>query len=755
MGELPADILDRGSDGSETEPAGQSEAAGPIAIDNSDNSDHDVDVENIDESGSLLGSDDYDDKGSVRKAAAKATATANQRETRSEDGGPRPNGENVAALQTTDLVRKRDSEVLSSDSHLLATILNDLKEITAPRYNSSLNFEPGCSSDTRKGRFRDQCEVRQPQSYQSDWLAETTHPTPDLAEERHSNNSRNQTQGFDLQTFHTSIPPLPPLEQQKECRIRGEGKDLPPLLKQASPVRSYNRNTPPPLKHKDAGSPHLLPISSARLRSPPGSVEANPAGVNSDIDLSSNPTVYPIESRSGAELPNQAIPSISTMKRDFTSSLVLREELASSSHVSVNNTHSSCHLAPTDSPSVAPTKTGTIGIHSTSHKPPTDSHSFTVSASGSTSAECLPQLDLNSFHLSKLRSSLDNAKDISSGPRSSHTDSHSVDFFPPIDFHSSKTSWLKDKSAHTVANSRGCRNRTLNQNFCPETPVDLHPSTRVSAESRLTSSDVFPIFINCNNSSTSVFVCPIDSRTETPSSHSDSHPSGKRENLSETLSPSRVSSVPTTGANSRTVSADVHPRSPKSTLDLHSPNAESAGLTDNKSSSLVIPEERPPHDQLPPVDLHQLLPANELSSSFVDEHLNHRASSFSSTLQTLQRKCSSQSKPTVESHRKLLHPGDSDSTAYNHFDSSSKPQIPMDTGSKHTLPVDSGHESQSPVDSHSKNSCRDAELPAGNHITSTSRWNSDSSNDSQSESQSPFDECSASSVWNTHTHSAT
>lgn len=47
--------------------------------------------------------------------------------------------------------------------------------------------------------------------------------------------------------------------------------DLPPLLKQVSPIRSYGRNTPPPLRRSDAPSPRLARPANHKPSSPPGS----------------------------------------------------------------------------------------------------------------------------------------------------------------------------------------------------------------------------------------------------------------------------------------------------------------------------------------------------------------------------------------------------------------------------------------------------------------------------------------------------
>ncbi|XP_035811664.2 E3 ubiquitin-protein ligase Topors-like isoform X2 [Amphiprion ocellaris] len=204
IGELPVDILDRGSDCS------VSESKGPIAIDNSDG---DVDVENVEEGG------------------APAVNTHDDQ----------PIGEKASP----------------SDRHLLATILDDLNGISAPKPNRPLNSEAG-------------------------WSAE------------------EQSQGI-------SIPSPPPLKHPKECRVQEETRDVPPLLRQAGPVQSYNRNTPPPLKHKDAGSPRRSP---ADLHHDP---------VVPPVLAGSNP----IDSRLAAEPPSdeQTIPPISTLRRHLTSVL--------------------------------------------------------------------------------------------------------------------------------------------------------------------------------------------------------------------------------------------------------------------------------------------------------------------------------------------------------------------------------------------------------------------------------------------------
>ncbi|XP_039996611.1 uncharacterized protein LOC120797221 isoform X2 [Xiphias gladius] len=738
IGELPVDILDRGSDGSETEPAGQSEAAGPIAIDNSDNSDHDVDVENVEEIGSLLGCD----HGPIRKADTKATPANNPREATSVDGGSQQTGGNDSAPRMTDF-RKRNFEVSTSDSFLLTSIPNDLKGIAAPGCDLSLNFERSCSPDTRRKRFRDPCEASWAHSYRGGWLAETRHPSCDLPEEPQSNDVRDRNLDLDLPTCHTSNPLPPPIQQLKECRVREGGVDIPPRLKQASPVRSYNRNTPPPLKHKDVGSPHLSPISPVDLHALHASVDFDPVGVNTPVDLNSNPTVSHVDSRLVPELPrhNQAIPPISTLKKHFTSALALRGELPPTGSNPAVDMHSSCLLAPVDSHAAAPSgvRAFNTSIHSTSHKPPVETHSSSGSGKSSTSADCLPDLDfLNSFHSSKLHSSRDSTKAMPScGLRSSPINLHPVNSLSPIDFHSAKTGWSKEKPANTDSTSRGCRNTTLIPNSCRVVPVDLHLSSGVSAGSGVFSG------VNSNDTSPAVLVSSLDSRTQNPSPPTDSHSSNKRENLSQRLG---ISSLPTTAPSGRLSPIDLDPRSPKSTVDLHSSGVASEGLTDSKESSTVNRQDISALGHPPPVNLHctsPLPPANLHSSYFsttaIDGHFNHTALP-SSTFNTSHRKCSSRSQATVESRSKHR----------NHVGPSSDPQFPNDNRSAHGLPVDA----------HSKSSRRDCQLHADNHITSSpqsveNQWNSDSFIEAHSDSQSAVDEHSASSVWTTHTHPAT
>ncbi|XP_075941089.1 uncharacterized protein LOC142943448 [Anarhichas minor] len=621
IGELPVDILDRGSEGSEA-------AAGPIAVDNSDDS---VDVENVEESGLLLGSEDEDDEGPM------GATSDNQR------------GSNT--------VCKRHLALSSSDSCLLASILDDLRGIGPPaKGKPPVNFDD---------------DVAEAHSNRGIWLAEAR-PLPDVVD---------QNRGFELPACRSSIrPPPPPLERLKEV------KDVPPLLKQASPVRSYNRNTPPPLKHKDAGSPHLSPVSPVNLLSPRAAYD--PLSVNSHVDLNSNP----VDSRAEDD------PPVSTLKRHLA-----------------NDVQSSCHLAPVDPHSTAPSEAEAVGIDSTSHKPPADTRcSFSGSENRFTSADRFLHLLLNS------------------SSKSHSVDLHPVNSLPAIDFHSAKTGWSNEKPAHTASTSRGCREKTDWTDSCLVAPVDHHPSSGVSAEGSRAAGAVFS-GVDRYDTSPPAFVSSLDFRNRNhPSSPIDSHSFSKREGLLRFSG----SSVPT--AAPRLSPIDVHP-SPKSTVDLHSSSAAPEGLTD-KASSLVNYVERSPYTRLPPIDLHSTSPVPSASlhssssiSTTIDNHLNHTALSSA----------------TVDSHSKL-HLTDSRLKPRNHFDPRSDPQFPIDDRSKHRFPV----EPRPPVDSHPNNSQRD------NHTTSSpeseeNQWNSSSSVDQRSDSRSPVDQRSADSVWNTHTHSAT
>ncbi|KAG7215172.1 hypothetical protein INR49_006918 [Caranx melampygus] len=640
IGELPVDILDRGSDGSETEPAGQS---GPIAIDNSDNSD-DVDVENIEESDSLLAwSDDKgrssSSQGPTREGDRKTITDNNPRDV---DAQRRGNGDSAPGP--------------TSDSCLLATILNDLKDITVPKCDPPLNFEARYSPDTRRKRLQDPCEANRACSNQSAWLAEMRNPVADWPAEQHSDDVRGQNQRLD---YHTSTLSPPSLQQPRERQVRRDGVDIPPLLKKASPVRSHNRNTPPPLKHKDAGSPHLSP---AGLRSPHASVDVDPVGVNNPLDLNPNPATSHVDSHVSPEMPkdHQAIPPISTLKKPFISALA--------SSTSSSNKASSCHLAPIDShlPDPSQARDLTTEIHSTT-----------------------------------------------------------------------ETGWSKEKQLGL----------TLPLEVAP---VDLHLSSSVSAGSTPAGSGVFS-GVHSNNTSPAVLASSFGSRTQYPSSPIDSRSSSKGEYLSQRPT---FNSVPTTAPSDRSSPTDLHPQSHKSTLDPHSSSAASEGPND-ADVSIVNHKDRSPHGHQPTINLHCTSPSppahlhsSRIVTTVIDGLSNHAALPPPPTLHTPHRKCSSRAEPAVDR---------SDSKHHNHFNAGSNPRFPVDTNSTHNSPTDSQCESKPPVNAHSKSSRRDFQLHTDNHMTpfpesNENQWNSA---DAHSDSQSPIDERSTSSVLATHTHSAT
>ncbi|XP_053272650.1 E3 ubiquitin-protein ligase Topors [Pleuronectes platessa] len=367
IGDLPVDILDRGSDGSEAEPAG------PIRVDIS--SDHDVDVENVEEGVSL--------------SACR----------------PQPTGDNRFIPITTDH-RKRRSDLSTSDTRLLAAILDDLEGIAAPTCDLSVTFEPGRSPDSRTKRFQDLHEAR------------SKPRVPDVTE---------------LPPGRKSPPPLPPL-QQMDFRVGEDGGHVPPLLRQASPVRAHNRNTPPPLKHKDAGSPHPSP--------------ADRLSPHSSADRRSNPAA-------DARLAPEAIAPSSALKKHFKSSLASRGVVAPDPPVSgwskekLPHNHSTSGGDPTFRPAssrVAPadstvSSSGVAGDFPAAAERLTDR--FSVVSRGDTS----PPVDLHSMnpspatdgHFNHAASPTSPRKCLSEPPVESlskhSTDLNHQNHFDPVDAH--------------------------------------------------------------------------------------------------------------------------------------------------------------------------------------------------------------------------------------------------------------------------------------------------------------------------------
>ncbi|XP_041635038.1 E3 ubiquitin-protein ligase Topors-like isoform X2 [Cheilinus undulatus] len=609
FGELPADILDQGSDGAETEPAGQPMAADPIAIDNSDSSDGEVDVENVEESESALGLDEEVPK---REAETRTAISESQ-------NAPKP----------SDSFQKRDPEDLPADSRLLATILNDLKGI------SSSNFEPNNSLDTRKKRLRDQSEQN----------------NLDFSKERPFNAFKDQNWVSGLPTCSSSIPSLPPQEQHKEIQVREEVTDMPPLLKQASPVRSHNRNTPPPLKHKDAGSPHLFPI-------PPFDVHS------ASLDrIGVDPRVLPappVDSHSGSEqhLDNRTIPPISTLKRHFTSSLALLDSPSTSSSSAVDS-QSSCRLASVDFHLAAPSKVGalSVDVHSTSHKHPIDS----CSSLGSQNSENLvPHQDFMSVYSSKSCSSRNSTKE------APPVDLHHENSLSPVDFNSAKSGWSKEKPAYSGSTSRGSRNEAQSSNSCQVTPANLHLSCRASTEGSSAGRDDF----SGADPNDTPHPVSVSSQTQSPPSPVNSHFSCKEENLSERFSPAPTvdfhrSAVPSLNERSSSFVSDLlgghlnhtplpsmnfqsqHRKNsslPRQVIDSHSDSKPfnhfdptlDLKINASRSKQQLSVDPQPPTDAC---SKKSLLPSEDRAVLSVDNHCNSNASADA---------CSDSQSPTDE-----------------------------------------------------------------------------------------------------------
>ncbi|KAM4714621.1 uncharacterized protein toporsb [Anableps anableps] len=247
VGELPADILDRGSDGSEA--VGPSRAA--RQSDNSDNSY--VDIENVEDTVSLL-------------------ETSDDQQTAADTKGREP------AADGCKPGRREDPEVSPSDRYLLEAILDDLNQIAPPRRDLSQNT--GLPLGNRK---------RAPQ--------EIGQEAGRRLEER-TGSGPAATISCQQKQECNSVPSPPPLE-------RLEGREVPPLLRRASPVGSYHRNTPPPLKHKDAGSPQRC-AAVPRDVWPRCSFDSDPTGGNSPVLRGLN---------------KDAIPPITTLKNHLNNVL--------------------------------------------------------------------------------------------------------------------------------------------------------------------------------------------------------------------------------------------------------------------------------------------------------------------------------------------------------------------------------------------------------------------------------------------------
>uniref|UniRef100_A0A668RXJ2 E3 ubiquitin-protein ligase Topors n=1 Tax=Oreochromis aureus TaxID=47969 RepID=A0A668RXJ2_OREAU len=509
IGELPVDILDRAYDGSDTEPVGRSKAARLIAIDNSD---HEVDVENL----------DVDVEGPIKATDLKTPDADSHRNMGTVSVGSRPMGEQDAARVMTDLLHKRRTEASTSDSHLLASILSDLDRIAAPKREAALDIDASCSSDSKKRRDRDLCGVSQAHQQQDSWKSTFPEEPP--------------VQNQDA----TSINSPSPLKQWKE------GRDAPPLLRQASPVQSYNRNTPPPLKHKDAGSPRRSPIFNKDLHSDHTSAEPILHSLN------------PIDSHLPVKLPDdsESIPPISTLKRHLTSTLALSSEPANTSSVSA---------------ALSKVRALTTDFDHSGHKPPV------APSSSSFVSESTPVASrYYSLNSSALHSTRESTMGISSNL--SPVDLNPVNSLSDIDFHSA-AGWSKEKPAPAHSTSAGCRNKT--HNFWAS-PVDFHRFSS-AAGGPLAGSGMYS---GVSSHDTSLPVSVSDSRTQ-----NDISPPNSPFSSNLTLIGSTTAAPPST--------VNLHP------VDFHSSSPASGGRTGEETLSVVNCEGKPLSVGLvPPANLH-------------------------------------------------------------------------------------------------------------------------------------------------------
>nr|XP_043877930.1 E3 ubiquitin-protein ligase Topors-like [Solea senegalensis] len=635
IGELPINILDRGSDGSEAEPPGRREAVSPIDVGSNSNSDRDIDVENDD--GDKPSSSVHEP---IRAAEQRAPAARNKCNRRKSTG--KKGGDDCPATN----LHKSASP---SDSRLLAAILEDLKGIVAPKRDLSLTFDSSRSPDSRRRRSRNPCK------------ANRTHSKPDTARDPEL---KHQSQDSELPTCSSSAPSLSPPQQTRRM-------DVPPLLKRASPVRSHNRNTPPPLKHKDAGSPQLSPVTS----------------LFSEADSrDSNLTLPLIESR----LPpgDDVIPPISTLKKHFAGSLALRGVSGSTggpatpadisnhnppvdyrssfgsddSSASIGSLllpisfyspslHSSCDgwppqslrfppvnflpansVSPVNFHSMEPgwskpphanyTSVGhrekTAGL-SSSRVPPDDFHGAGDAAAGSGVSSDVSSTLLASTVEARTHNSSSPVEDLSPRSRS------------PGDFHLMEPGW--SRPAHTDSPSVSHGKKTVGLSSSRVPPDDFHVGAGDAATGSVVSNSV----------SSTLLALTVEARTHNSSSPVDSHSSCKGDNLSQ------------------------RSRSPERTV--HSSSAASEGLTGGRSSSTANHEGHlPPNASL----------NSHITPSQREGRLNHAALP-SSVFDVVTAEDNSQSERVADSQPKLHNP----------FDEKSVSQVPVDALSEQNLAMDS------------------------------------------------------------------
>ncbi|XP_076019304.1 uncharacterized protein LOC143010700 [Genypterus blacodes] len=554
LSELPVDILDRESD---NEPVVRSQEADPVAVDDSDNSDPDVDVEKVEDGGQLSGCD-TDGMGTVEhnnSGCGKAKTAVNQRAA----------GRDVA-LTTKDLnaVQDRKTEMNagkrdSDDTHLLVTILNDLESIAEPKGDCPRSKQ---SAHPDVKHFNNQREVSRGRSNLDDWLTEQRGVREygvcrmDLTQ---GDNKDDRRQSFD--STYSSLPHPPQWPKDSNA----------PPLKQTSPIHSFNRDTPPPLRHNDVGGGHSLPedvqsspfarepIRLASWREASGSSgDSNPITENLSVEFKLNRVID-----SQCE-PNDA-PSPSS---------------ASTSCALAVDGSSSFRLSPVDTHSTA-THGFKSGESSTGHKSPPDSSSSSGSVNRRRGVNYSQCLDFSSFLSSDLHSTHGIAEDKpASAFKSSLVESHPARFVSPVDLNAA-TCWSKDST------SRSCKRKTQ------VAPFDLHPSSGVSAKDRQASGDHFS-GVTSNDASSSSLVSCVDASPQNPTCPTDSS--------SEAANKKRMSEralLPADG--SKETLAPIN--------SLCKGCESPTGTSERRAGDKMSPAVRPYCDSPPPVDLHSSVSA--------------------------------------------------------------------------------------------------------------------------------------------------
>lgn len=212
IGELPVDILDRGSDGSGAE-LGQNKSKELISVDNSDESEAEIDVEGVETNKTFI-----------------FEANQDMKEPQEEEHDTSDNNTCSTDFKDNDheeLLHKTNSDATNSDTRLLASILSVLDEMSGPKSDLSLMSKPSVPHN--------------------DQLKNSSFVLSSDAS--HILTNKPPSHGVDglRSPFYTTL--LPPFQQLTENR------QAPPLIKPSSPVH-LNRNTHPPLKHKDSPSPN-------------------------------------------------------------------------------------------------------------------------------------------------------------------------------------------------------------------------------------------------------------------------------------------------------------------------------------------------------------------------------------------------------------------------------------------------------------------------------------------------------------------